>query len=356
MNAAPALIALDPGPLATIQDRGRLGWQRYGVSPAGAADAVSLAVANLLVGNASGAAAIEVTLIGGIWQVDAASVRLALAGGGFALAIDGRPAPLHRSFTLAEGQILQIGAAPDAVRGYLAVAGGLRLAPMLGSLATHQRSGLGGMDGRAIGRDAALPLVHAAAPLGPDLALDPRDLPQRRQPVRVVLGPQDDQFAPEAIATFLGGTYEVTSAADRMGCRLAGPPIPHLRGHNIISDGIATGSIQVPGSAQPIVLLADRQTTGGYPKIATVISADLPVVGQLRPGDRLRFAQVSVAEAQMIARAAAAGLARLARRLRAVEPWAGQAGGANHLDTGRLLGLNLIGGVVDAAVEGGDDP
>ncbi|MBM3599351.1 MAG: biotin-dependent carboxyltransferase family protein [Alphaproteobacteria bacterium] len=345
--STPVLRAVDPGPLATIQDGGRRLWQRYGVSPAGPADPPSHAIANLLVGNPRAAAAVEFTLIGGTWQVEATSVRLAVAGGSFPISVDGQAAPGRRSLTLRRGQSLTIGPADDAVRGYLAVAGGFALPAVLDSLATHVRSGLGGLDGRAIGRGAALPLGLDAAPESPDLALDARELPPRRLPLRIVLGPQDDQFFPAAIANLLDTDYTVTREADRMGCKLAGAPLPHRGGHNIISDGIATGSIQVPGSGQPILLLVDRQTTGGYPKIATVISADLGTAGQLRPGDRVRFARVTVAEAQGLARQARTGLDGLAARLSPVGPW-----DSNHLDAGRLLGLNLIGGVVSAGTAG----
>ncbi|MBM3570784.1 MAG: biotin-dependent carboxyltransferase family protein [Alphaproteobacteria bacterium] len=348
-SSAPGLIAIDPGPLATIQDRGRLGWQRFGVSPAGAADTVSLALANLLVGNEPTVAAVEFTVIGGTWEIASESARIAVAGSGFGLSIDGRPVPSLRSYTLRRSQRLTIGPAADAIRGYLALAGGFALDPVLGSLSTHLRSALGGFAGRAIAAGDLVPVVRPSVEVGGDRALASRPSSPaapifEARPLRVVVGPQDDQFSPAAIAILLGHDYKVTREADRMGCRLSGPPIPHLRGHNIISDGIAAGSIQVPGSAQPILLLVDRQTTGGYPKIATVISADLPRAGQLRPGDRVRFAAVSLAEARVAARAASEALADLARRLGPVEPWSG-----NHLDAGRLLGLNLIGGVVNGA-------
>ncbi len=331
-----ALLALDPGPLATVQDLGRFGYQRFGVSPAGAMDAVALRVANLLVGNPPDAAAIEFTLGGGTWRVEAESCRLAVAGGAFPLGIDGRPATAWRSHTLARGARIGIAGAPDAARGYLAVAGGFALEPVLGSLSTHLRSGIGG---RAIRAGDALPLALAQAPAGNDLALDRADLPARRQPIRVILGPQDDYFEPAAIETFLAGDYTLTHESDRMGYRLAGPPIEHRLGADIVSDGIVTGSIQVPGSRRPILLLADRQTAGGYPKIATVIGADLSAAGQLRPGDGIRFAAVTLAVALEARRKQEAWLSTLPRRLRPV---------AADLAADRLLALNLIDGVVDA--------
>jgi biotin-dependent carboxylase-like uncharacterized protein len=340
-----ALVVRAASPLATVQDLGRIGWQRFGVSVGGAMDAASLIAANVLAGNPPGTAAVEFTLDGGEWELAGATgCRVAVAGGAFAVAVDGRPVAPWRSLTLHEGSRLRIGPAPDALRGYLAVAGGFAVAPQLGSAATHVRTGIGGLDGRALRAGDALPLAAsggaASAPAGPDRTLGPAAaLPLRTLPVRVVLGPQDDYFTDEAVATFLGGDYAVSREADRMGYRLDGPRLAHRDGYNIVSDGIAAGSIQVPGSGQPIVLLADRQTTGGYPKIATVITPDLATVAQSRPGDRLRFAAVPLAEAHAIHRAWRSLLAGLAERLTPVR---------GDLDSETLLKKNLIGGVVDA--------
>jgi biotin-dependent carboxylase-like uncharacterized protein len=333
-----SLVALDPGPLTTLQDRGRRGWQRYGVSPAGALDSVALALANALVGNPPGEAALEFTLVGGIWRCEAESARIAVAGGAFALSLDGAPVPAWRSLTLRRGATLAIGAAPDAARGYLAVAGGFAVEPELGSVSVHLRSGLGG---GAVARGQLLALRQASAPGGPERALDPRLAPPRRATIRVVLGPQDDYFAPETVALFQSAAWRVSAEADRMGMKLSGPVLAHARGFDVLSDGIATGSVQVPGNGQPIVLLNDRQTTGGYPKIATAITADLPSLGQLRPGDSLRFAAIGLEAARAARRAADAALDEA---LAAIAPVAGAA----DLGAERLLALNLVGGVVDA--------
>jgi biotin-dependent carboxylase-like uncharacterized protein len=332
------LEAVDPGPLTTLQDRGRRGWQRYGVSPAGALDPVSLALANALVGNAPDEAALEFTLLGGTWRCAAESVRIAIAGGAFALRREDAPESAGRSLTLRRGETLAIGAAPDAARGYIAVEGGFAVAPELGSRSVHLRSGLGG---GPVGRGEIVPLHRAAASPGPERALDPTLVPARRRVIRVVPGPQDDYFPAATLALFQSADWLVTAETDRMGMKLSGPTLAHAGGFDVLSDGIATGSIQVPGNGQPIVLLNDRQTTGGYPKIATAISADLPSLGQLRPGDRLRFAAVSLAEAC----AARVALDQaLERALAAVAP----ARDAADLGSARLLGLNLVGGVVDA--------
>ncbi|EWY42746.1 urea amidolyase [Skermanella stibiiresistens SB22] len=334
------LIVIQPGPQATLQDLGRVGWQRFGVAAAGAMDVPSLRAANLLVGNPPGAATIEFTLSGGDYAVEGGTLRLAIAGGSFPLTLDDEPVPPWRGFDLAPGQRLRIGAAPDALRGYLAVSGGFAIRPQLGSLSTHIRSGLGGLDGAALRAGARLPLVTDAPPAGPPLALDPAALPPRRGVLRVVLGPQDDHFTQAGIETFLSGAYAVTGDADRMGYRLSGPEIEHTGDFNIISDGIAAGSVQVPGTRQPIVLLSDRQPTGGYPKIATIITPDLASLGQARPGDRVRFAAVNAVEAVRIRRDWNAALDGLGRALRPADS-------GDALDSERLLGINLVGGVVD---------
>ncbi len=343
-GAVSALRCIDPGPLATIQDRGRLGWQRFGVSVAGAMDPVGLAVANLLVGNGPDAAAIEVTLYGGTWEAAAQSIRVAIAGATFNPTIDGQPVALHRAHTLKRGQKLALGAASDAARGYLAVAGGFDAKPVLGSASTHLRSRLGGFDGGPIRAGQDLALVLADAPAGPDLALDPALLPPTPSRFRVILGPQDDAFTKEGIGTLFTGHYAITAEADRMGMRLLGPSIAHAGGYNIISDGIAPGSIQVPGAGQPIVLFADRQTTGGYPKIATVISADLGFLARCRPGTIVRFEKTDLAGAAAARRALADRLARLTVSLAPARSRAA-------LDSAHLLAHNLVDGVADALAE-----
>lgn len=335
------LKVIDPGPLATVQDRGRIRHQRFGVSTAGALDLVSLTIANRLVGNAPHAAAIEFTLIGGSYEIDADQARLAVAGGDFSLWLDDRPVEAYRSHTLARGQRLKIGGAANAARGYLAVDGGFALAPMLDSLSTDLRSGFGGYEGRALRAGDLLPLANGEAPRGPDLRLDPRALPPRTPPIRVVLGPQDDYFSAAGIETFLTSTYAITAQADRMGYRLAGPIIAHKSGYNIISDGTSIGSVQVPGSGQPIILLADRPPTGGYPKIATVITPDIPTLAQLKPGASLRFATVDIAEARRLRLARDAWLSAIDQQFAPVAARGGL------FDSEHLLRSNLIGGVVD---------
>lgn len=326
-----ALRVVTAGPGSTVQDAGRIGHQRFGVSVAGAADPLLHAVANALVGNPLNEGAIEFTLTGDRLMVEGGSCRIAVAAE-VAVFIDDAPVPAWTSHRLADGQSLRIGALRRGARGYLAVAGGFAVAPVLGSVSVHARSGVGGWRLAAGDR---LPLRAADAPDGPDRTLDPERLPRRGATVRVVLGPQHDHFTAAGIATFLGATYTVTREADRMGCRLSGPAIEHADGFNITSDGIPLGAIQVPGTGQPIVMLADRQTTGGYPKIACAITPDVAALAQMRPGDHVRFRAVSASEARTAYRAFRALVA-------GVPDLIGSAAGRNLYDSERLLSLTLL--------------
>ena len=334
-----ALLVEDCGPMTSLQDSGRVGWQRFGVSNSGAMDRLALGAANALVANPPGMAGIEFVLLGGSFTVEGGTARVALAGAPFALTLDGERVPSHASLTLRPGQRLSVAPAPAGVYAVLAVAGGFDLPEALGSRSLHPRAALGGLDGRPLRSGDRLPLAVAEAPIGPELEMAPLPL-EPDALIRVVLGPQADHFSDDAVAAFLSATYRVTQEADRMGYRLTGLKIPHARGFNIVSDGIATGSVQVPGSGEPIVLMADRQTTGGYPKIATAITADHRVLAQRRPGDPVRFAAVDVRAAQALARerATLAGSLkdRAAPSRRAMPP------------TEKLLGLNLAGSAVNA--------
>lgn len=333
-----ALVVDAAGPCSSLQDAGRSGWLRFGVSGAGAFDRRYQAAANLLVGNDPTAGCIEMTLAGDSYRVEAESLLVAFAGR-FRLRIEGETAAPFRAHLLHRGQTFSVGAAEGDVRGYLAIAGGFALAPTLGSLSTHARTGIGGLGGRLLRAGDRLPLHLAAAPPRPPLALDPALLVRAPAPLRVTLGPQDDHFTTEGIATLLGGRYRVTQDADRMGYRLSGPRIAHARGFNIVSDGIPPGAIQVPGDGQPILLGPDRQTTGGYPKIACVIGPDLGLLAQMAPGHEIAFRQVGMAEATAAELEERRFLAALPRRMRPV----GQAG----LDSSLLLEANLIDGVID---------
>jgi biotin-dependent carboxylase-like uncharacterized protein len=295
------LHAVAPSPFSTVQDFGRVGWRRYGVTGAGAMDVESHAVANALVGNAVEAATVEFAHGGGEWTISGAAARIAVAGGSFAASIDGRAVATGSSAVLRPGARLQIGGARDAVWGYLAVSGGIRVERELGSRATYVRAGMGGLEGRKLEAGDRLPLQPPPV-IGPECRMDRAPSGDPAAPIRVVLGPQDDYFTAESIAVFLSSHYQVTWQADRMGYRLEGPPLEHSRGFNIVSDAILPGSIQVPGNGRPIVLLRDAQTTGGYPKVATIISADLGRFAQLRPLSRMRFTAVTPDAAQLLRR------------------------------------------------------
>jgi allophanate hydrolase len=338
-----ALIVVGPGLHTTLQDFGRPGYQNVGVPVSGALDPDSLCIANALVGNEAGTAALEIRYVGPVLEVAAESARFALAGatGRIELTVDGASAlvPAGRAVTVPRGAKVRVPALADSATAYLAVEGGFDVGAVLGSRSTYVRGHLGGYNGGTLAAGDRLPLNLFAASDGPDLTV--REPPDLRPPerIRVVLGPQDSYFTDDAIATFLSAEWTVSTDADRMGARLDGPALTHRDSFNIVSDGIATGAVQVPGSGQPILLLADRQTTGGYPKIGTVISADLPAVGRMGPGDRLRFAAVSTAEAVAVRRRHDEQLERIVRAI-------GPAGADSALDLDALYRENLVSGVV----------
>ena len=317
--------------MTSLQDKGRIGHQRFGVSPAGAMDPAALAIANALVGNPLESAAIELAVFGAMLRAEGGAVRVALAGADMVLETDGTPVLPLTSVTLSDGQHLLIKPARAGVFAYLAVAGGFGGERDLGSLSHHARSGLGPK--RLVAGDRIE--VEGGAPAGPERQLVGGMPPRPSGPIRVILGPQDDYFTEAGIRTFLSEPYTISTEADRMGYRLTGPKIAHGKGFNIVSDAIVTGAIQVPGSGAPIVLMTDRQTTGGYPKIAVVTRADLPRLAQMRPGSVVRFAVVTRAEAIELLKAEARRLDTTLRQIGAA--------GANLLASERLLGLNLAG-------------
>jgi allophanate hydrolase len=335
MKAALAVLA--PGLHTTVQDLGRVGWQAIGVPVSGALDTTALRLANRLVGNSPAAAGLEILHSGPTFEVTADRVRVALAGDGARLVVGGAATvPAWQSLSLARGDVVAVVVGRRAACCCLAVEGGVAVPRVLGSAATYVRAGIGGLMGRPLRGGDLVPLAIAEAPDRVELRL-PDPPAAADAPIRIVLGPQREYFTDAALARLLDSEYCISRDADRMGMRLDGPALSHRGGWDIVSDAIATGAIQVPGSGQPILLLADHQTTGGYPKIATVVSADLPVVGRRRPGDPLRFAAVSVEEAERLAREAERRIAALAASL---EPVAG--GG---IDVARLYAGNLISGV-----------
>jgi 5-oxoprolinase (ATP-hydrolysing) subunit C len=292
----PALRILRAGPASTVQDGGRHGLLRYGVTPAGPMDWRAQAIACGLAGNPPSGAVIEVGPGGIDLEAAGAPVRLGIAAPRFALTLDGRPRPEACALTLAPGQVLSLTPAPGAVWGCIAARGGFALAPVMGSLSTHLRSGLGPLGGRALEPGNGIPLTAEAIAL-PDDETSGLALPRDDDVIRFLPGPQEDRFTDTARETLASAVYRVSPQSDRMGYRLTGPKLTHSAGHDIVSDGIALGSIQVPGDGLPIVLMADRQPTGGYPKIGTVIRADLPKLAQSPAGRFLRFQPVTRAAA-----------------------------------------------------------
>ncbi len=301
------LLIQDAGPLTTVQDLGRPGHLRVGIPESGPVDREAFVLANRLVGNGDGAAGLECTLMGPRLQfTDERAV--AVTGADMALTLNGGPVPSWHVFSVKAGDVLKLGSARTGVRAYVAVSGGIDTPQALGSRATYLRGQLGGLDGRALKKGDRVPL-------GPSHVTARRRVRSDRVPdyaapaeVSVVCGPQDDRFSDRGLAAFLEGTYEMSPQSDRMGARLRGPFIEHTKGHDIISDGIALGGIQVVGDGQPIVLLVDRQSTGGYTKIATVCSFDIGRVGQLKPGQRISFRRITVDDAHAILRARREGL------------------------------------------------
>jgi biotin-dependent carboxylase-like uncharacterized protein len=323
------LLVRAAGPGVTIQDAGRFGLSRFGVTPAGPMDPQAFLA---VTGAAESAAAIEVSLGGAVLEAVGAMLAVAVAGGNFDVRLDGKALPPACVFPLAPGARAAIRAGASGAWCYVAIGARLNIPEALGSLSTHARSGIGP---RPLAPGDALTLSDVAPPPQAPQALDAPWLARDDSPIRVMLGPQDDYFSPEAIAAFLSAEWRVGARSDRMAYSLDGPRLTHARGHDIVSDGAAMGAIQVPGSGAPFVLMADRQPTGGYPKIATVIGADLGRLAQLRPEETLRFRAVGWEEA-VAARTA------VKRRMATLSPLAAE------VSAETLLTANLIGGVVNA--------
>jgi biotin-dependent carboxylase-like uncharacterized protein len=291
-----------PGLFTTVQDLGREGFGPMGVSPSGAADALSLRIGNKLLGNAEGAAALEMTLLGGTFVFpDGATV--ALTGSDFGPMLDSSVVQAWTPLSVARGQTLRVGATRTGSRSYLCVRGGVEVKLFLGSASTHVLSGLGGHEGRALRKGDVLKIGAAEGSIrGRKLSARAREIFGLRKVLRVTPGPQRDRFDEASQANFYAGTYRVTEESNRMGLRLAGTPIPARSGGGMISEGVALGAVQVPESGMPIILFVEQQTTGGYPKIANVISADFHSLGQLRPRDAISFEPVALETARALLR------------------------------------------------------
>jgi biotin-dependent carboxylase-like uncharacterized protein len=343
----PALHVLKPGLMTTVQDLGRAGYQNLGIGISGALDPIALRVANLLVGNEPGSGGLEVLYLGPTIEIEADSVRMSFVGAAAKVEIlpdasagSGTRIETMRSVLVKRGEVVCIGSLTGGPTLYVGVEGGFDIQPILGSVSTNIRGGTGAWRPRAMIAGERLPLCRMRASDRDECRVEGIEF---RAPgrIRAIPGPQDDYFDHAEIGKFFGSEYTVQSGSDRVGMRFQGEAIRHAKGFNIASDATAPGSIQVPGNGQPIVLMADRQTIGGYPKIATVISADLPELGRLSIGSKIVFESVALETAQSLRRSMLSYLDNLRDHIVPI--------GRTGADVAaRLLSHNLISGVVDA--------
>ena len=287
------------GPLTTVQDLGRFGYRQDGFGTSGAMDRRAAVTANRLVGNEDDAALLEMTL----WGIKATALDRALVclcGGDFPFLVNGEKKPMNTPVAVSAGDTIQVGAAAKGCRAYLAVHGGFDVPMVSGSRSTNLKCAVGGFQGRRLAVGDILPVLPASPKAAEENTFPVEPYFGPSVTVRAIRGPQAERFSAEAVQTFFSSEYTVTPQSDRMGVRLSGAPIVAEKGVDILSDGIVFGNVQVPKNGQPILLLSDAQTTGGYAKIATVIAADHPTLGQLRPGDRIRFEECTLSKARRL--------------------------------------------------------
>lgn len=325
---------VEGGLLTTVQDLGRYGYQKIGVTPGGAMDARSHRIANMLVDNPEDAATLEITMKGPAIEFTSDAL-IALSGAELTAKIADVEVPRARAIAVRAGSMLTLGAAKSGCRAYLAVAGGLDVPSVMGSRSTYLRAGIGGHEGRALRAGDRLPIGPASAlatttlseALSDDgaqpfalsgryLEDDPRPALDAR-PIRCVRGPHLDLLSTADRRSFLAETYAVSTQADRMGYRLVGTRLSPAHGKDLVSSAVTMGAVQLPLGGEPIVLMADRQTTGGYPVVAQVITADLPLLAQMKPGAKLSFSEVSISDAQDALREMHRELAGLRREIEA---------------------------------------
>jgi antagonist of KipI len=292
----PIFKVIKPGMQTTVQDLGRFGFREYGVSPSGAMDAYSLQMGNILVGNEIGEAALEAPLIGPI-LLAFHDISIAICGGDFTPKINDQEVPLWKSMVIKKGEILSFGRVKKGARTYISVAGGIHVPLVLRSKSTFLTGKFGGLDGKALEEGDILygnPLIRR------NRFLDANLIPEYKNPlcVRVILGPHKEKFTPLGVNTFLNEEFILSPQSNRMAFQLDGPRIEHRNGADIISDAIPFGGIQVPASGQPFILMAEHQTIGGYSRIGSVISTDLPLLAQALPGTKIRFKEISLNSAQ----------------------------------------------------------
>lgn len=312
------MIVENPGIYTTIQDEGRFGYEQFGVSPAGPMDKRAFHIANLLVENERDEAELEMTILGAELRFDSPAV-IAITGADMEPLLNGQPVSMYRAVRINPGDVLRMQGVRSGCHTYLAVAGGLAVPKLMGSRSTLVKNGIGGVDGRTLKKGDCITFEQEIPAIANQAA---HWIPTEKKPVgsvrvRVIMGPQDSCFTEKGKRDFLSGVYRVTVESDRMGYRLEGTALEHVTDGNIISDGIVMGSIQVPTTGQPIIMMADCQSIGGYTKIATVISIDLPLIGQCKPGDAIQFEAVDIREAHRLYAEYEAELQNLRDRLRA---------------------------------------
>lgn len=291
------------GLLTTVQDKGRYGYQQFGVPVSGVMDSFSHRVSNLLVGNNTFESVLEATLLGPTIEFENDSV-IAITGADLLPKVNGKEICMWKSIYIKKGDILSFNSIKSGCRSYISFAGGIDVPLVMGSKSTYIKGNIGGYEGRALISGDVLKIGNPKDDLK---NLKGRTIHNKYKPVytdkiniRVILGPQDKYFTSEGIQSFLSKEYIVTNECDRMGYRLDGIPIQHINGADIISDGIAFGAIQVPDNGKPIIMMADRQTIGGYTKIANIISYDLSKIAQAKPGDKIRFESITIKESHTI--------------------------------------------------------
>ncbi|MCB2190092.1 MAG: biotin-dependent carboxyltransferase family protein [Deltaproteobacteria bacterium] len=302
-ESSPFIRVLQPGAQSSVQDLGRPGYQSLGIAEAGGMDCYSLVQANRLLGNPDNAAALEMTLVGPRLRFERAG-GFALAGADLSAQLDGEQLAPGRAYHAAAGQILKFGPRRNGMRAYLALVGGIDTPLVLGSRSTYIYAGFGGPAGRALQKDDLLRCVSDPENFRPTQDLPPDLLlpPDGARVLRVIIGPQEERFTSEGIATFLKSTFKVTTESNRMGYRLDGPRIEHSNGPIVVSEATPLGAVQVPGQGRPVLLLRERGTTGGYTKIACIISADIDKVGQAPPGCEISFQAVELDQAHQAER------------------------------------------------------
>jgi antagonist of KipI len=305
-----SLHVIKPGLLTSIQDLGRKGFQQHGVIVSGAMDAHSLRIANMLVGNEEGEAALEITLMGPTIKVEK-NCLISITGGNLSPTIDNKVVPMWRPILVKSGSMLRFNGCKSGCRAYLAVAGGLAIHEVMGSKSTYLRAGIGGYMGRALKADDVLEFNEPSKILGdrafkgsfsfPKWFVNEKEfMPGGKPLIRFIDGSQNEYFTDFSKDSFVAGAFKVSNQSDRMGYRLSGPTLELKDNGELLSEAVTNGSVQVPPDGNPIILLADSQTTGGYPKIAQVITADLPSIAQVKPGESLQFSRVTLKEAERL--------------------------------------------------------